>query len=300
MATDGVKIIDGDLAHDTYWSIMDLYDKGVDISTIKREMPFFRRDYGIDEDFYHEIYVTAYALAMWEIGALTEGILNQVRKVIDKRAGVKTWTAIEDAKAGNERQRELDRLWKKISQPNTKIRKRKKYRQITNFHFQPDNLLTFKLQDNHYRAVVCALINQHRGECAYTLAPTTYKSLEKPTVEALFNYDIIGIAIGAEDDTQNNIQKQPGVQELWHLFPYYGQFFFGLEQLDVLHEHFINFKDKFEKVGTLKLKDSFKRMGSLRVEGAFENFEQIFRDYENPKKILVHKRFPVKLLCDKQ
>ena len=34
MATDGVKIIDGDLAHDTYWSIMDLYDKGADIATI--------------------------------------------------------------------------------------------------------------------------------------------------------------------------------------------------------------------------------------------------------------------------
>src|SRR5689334_12022628 len=102
MATDGVKIIDGDLAHDIYWGIMDLYDKGVDISTIKREMPFIRGDYGFDEDFYHEIYVTAYALAMWEIGALTEGVLRQVRKVIDEGAGVKTWTAIEDTKAGKE------------------------------------------------------------------------------------------------------------------------------------------------------------------------------------------------------
>jgi hypothetical protein len=92
-------------------------------------------------------------------------------------------------------------------------------------------LLTFKLQDNHYRAVVCALINQYRGECSYALVPTTYKSLEKPTAEALFDYDILGIAIGAADDTQNNIREQPGVQNLWHLFPYYGQFFFGLEEL---------------------------------------------------------------------
>ena len=28
MATDGVKIIDGDLAHDTYEYIMELYDNG--------------------------------------------------------------------------------------------------------------------------------------------------------------------------------------------------------------------------------------------------------------------------------
>jgi hypothetical protein len=81
MATDGVKIIDGDLAHDTYWGIMDLYDKGADISTIKKEVPFIRSYYGVDDDFYHEIHVTAYALAMWEIGALTDGLLTQVKKL---------------------------------------------------------------------------------------------------------------------------------------------------------------------------------------------------------------------------
>ena len=70
MATDGIKIIDGDLAHDTYWGIMDLYDSNVDIATIKTEIPFARSRYGIEEDFYHEIFVTSYALAFWEIGGL--------------------------------------------------------------------------------------------------------------------------------------------------------------------------------------------------------------------------------------
>lgn len=36
MATDGIKIIDGDCAHDTYWGIMDLYDSGADLTTIER------------------------------------------------------------------------------------------------------------------------------------------------------------------------------------------------------------------------------------------------------------------------
>jgi glycine dehydrogenase len=31
MATDGVKIIDGDTAYDTYWGIMDLCDIGADV-----------------------------------------------------------------------------------------------------------------------------------------------------------------------------------------------------------------------------------------------------------------------------
>ena len=36
MATDGVKIIDGDLAHDTYEYIMELYDSGASGEIIKK------------------------------------------------------------------------------------------------------------------------------------------------------------------------------------------------------------------------------------------------------------------------
>ena len=38
MATDGVKIIDGDTAHDTYWGIMDLYESAADFNTIKKNL----------------------------------------------------------------------------------------------------------------------------------------------------------------------------------------------------------------------------------------------------------------------
>ena len=41
MATDGVKIIDGDLAHDTYEYIMELYDSGASAEIIlKSATPF--------------------------------------------------------------------------------------------------------------------------------------------------------------------------------------------------------------------------------------------------------------------
>ena len=42
MATDGVKIIDGDLAHDTYEYIMELYDNGASAEIIKKEIPFIK------------------------------------------------------------------------------------------------------------------------------------------------------------------------------------------------------------------------------------------------------------------
>ena len=90
MATDGVKIIDGDLAHDTYEYIMELYDNGASAEIIKKEIPFIKEDYGDETDFYHEIFVTAYALAFWEIGELTDEILNEVKRVIELKAGVKS------------------------------------------------------------------------------------------------------------------------------------------------------------------------------------------------------------------
>lgn len=43
MATDGVKIIDGDLAHDTYEYIMELYDNGASAEIIKKEIPFIKK-----------------------------------------------------------------------------------------------------------------------------------------------------------------------------------------------------------------------------------------------------------------
>lgn len=40
MAIDGVKIIDGDLAHDIYNSIIDQYDAGVDFQIIRSNFLF--------------------------------------------------------------------------------------------------------------------------------------------------------------------------------------------------------------------------------------------------------------------
>ena len=169
MATDGVKIIDGDTAHDTYWGIMDLYDSGADFDTINKEFPLIQADYF--DDFDNEIYVTSCALGHWEMGQMTDDKLAYVKSIIDKGACVKEW-AENNEKDGKSRQKELDKFWKKISQTNTKVRARKKFRKITNFYFQPDELLTFQLKDGNYRAVICASIDQYRGQCNYILVPT--------------------------------------------------------------------------------------------------------------------------------
>ena len=296
MATDGVKIIDGDTAHDTYWGIMDLYDSGADFEKITAEFPLIQVEYL--DDFDNEIYVTSCALALWEIGQMTKDDLIYVKSIIDKGACVKVWSEEYDPKEGKARQKELDKFWKKISQTNTKVRARKKYRKITNLYFQPDDLLTFQHKDGNYRAVVCASIDQYRGQCNYILVPTTYNSSKKPTVGDLKDKEILGRLIGSGYDQQTTKEHQPGIERIWNYVGGDCNFFFGVVKLAVDHKDFVNFKDKFEKVGSLKIVEGLKQTGSFGYEGSFERFEDIFADLENHIKVYQYKKYPVLTLCD--
>lgn len=295
MATDGVKIIDGDTAHDTYWGIMDLYDSGADFDTIDKEFSLIQADF-ID-DFDNEIYVTSCALALWEMGQMTDEKLAYVKSIIAKGACVKEWTE-NNEKDGKSRQKELDKFWKKISQTNTKVRARKKFRKITNFYFQPDDLLTFQLKDGNYRAVICASIDQYRGQCNYILVPTTYNAIIKPTVDDLKDKEILGRQIGSGYDQKTTKERQPGIERIWKLTGGNCNFFFGVIKLAVAHKDFSNFKDRFEKVETLKIIEGLKETGSFGYLKEFERFETIFGDLENHIKIFQYKKYPVTTLCD--
>ncbi|WP_316814201.1 hypothetical protein [Pedobacter heparinus] len=297
MATDGVKIIDGDLARDTYDHIMDLYDSDANIETIKKEVPFVKEDYGVDTDFYHELFVTAYALAFWEFGELTDNILNEVKRVIDLKAGIKLWTEECNENEGKKRQKELDKLLKKISQPNQKIRKRKKYKLIKNFYFQPDDVLTFQLSNENYHAVICAKVTQQRGQCTYDLVGTTYKSKKKPTIEDLKTCFIAGREIGSEYDAKKTLEEQPNVDEIWR-YAKNDNFFFGVCYDLVTHRDIISFKDKFEVIGKLKIKESFKKDGSYGYASTFDRFESTFSDFDNHMKVFGQQKYPVTLLCE--
>jgi len=296
MATDGVKIIDGDTAHDTYWGIMDLYDSGADFKTIDNELPLIQSEY-ID-DFDNEIYVTACALALWEIGQMTTEKLTYVKTVIDKGACVQVWTEEFDLKTGIQRQKELDKLWNKISQPCKKVRQRKKFRKITNLHFQPDDLLAFKLKDGNYRAVICVSIDQNRGRCNYILVPTTYNSIKKPRIEELIHTEILGYEIYSGYNQQTTMEMQPGIERIWNLSGQNCNFFLGVDRLVVAHKDFIDFKDKFECVGTLKIIDGFKEKGTFGYEDNFERFEDRLSNLDKYIKDFKFNKYPITTLCD--
>ncbi len=75
---------------------MDLYDSGADFDTINKEFPLIQA-YHFD-DFDNEIYVTSCALALWEMGQMTEEKLTYVKSIIDKGACVIVWTEECDLK----------------------------------------------------------------------------------------------------------------------------------------------------------------------------------------------------------
>lgn len=284
MATDGVKIIDGDTAHDTYWGIMDLYDNGATIETIRHEIPFPAPDYY--EDFDAEIYTTAYALAIWEIGHMADEILQEVRRVIDKGAGAKDWAEM-DVEMGKERQQELDILWDKIRFPNKEVREVKVYKLISDLLFSENDILTFLLPDNNYYATIVFKIEQYRGNCQYHFGKFLYKDEQAPTIKDIENAQIIGkkipsgfgmditgiLSIGMEE-----IMNQGGIEAvLKREAEKTGSYTIGMNKTCVSHEHLTNFRDKFQKIGKLKMKENYKETSSLNIATDFDTFCQPFQ-----------------------
>lgn len=145
-------------------------------------------------------------MAFWEIGELTDEILNEVKRVIELKAGVNLWTKDVDEKEGKKRQKVLDRFLEKISAPNKKVRNRKKYRVVKNLYFESNDVLSFKLSDNNYCAIICAQITQEKSQITYDFVLTTYKGKQKPTIETLKDEFIVGHLMGGP--SRKEILKQ--------------------------------------------------------------------------------------------
>lgn len=297
MAIDGVKIINSDLAHDAYWGIMDLYDSGIDFAHIEERFPLNKLDYFDDVD--NEIYITACALAYWELGKLTPEMLLLVKAVIEKGAGVELWIENSD-KEGKARKRELENFWKKVSHENAKIRQPKIYRKITSLLFRPDTLLTFQLANHNYVAIICIDVVQRRGRCSYLFARTTYNNIKRPTLADILEVDIVGRRMGTGYDQQTTKEMQPGVERVWN-FEYEGgncNYFFGISQFIIEHKTLINFTKKFQNIGSLKIIPGLKMAGSTSVMSSFEEIENEFADLENRIKVFGEKKYPAKILCE--
>ena len=273
MATDGVKIVDGDFAHDLYSEFMELYDAGKPIDEIKAAIETQRDP---DDGFEQEIFITVYALALWQVGELTPEILQEVKQAIERGAGAEVWAEEIDEKEANKRRRELEKFWLKINQPNPKPRKRKFYKVITNFVFDENEVLVFQIPDGNYCATILVEIFQHQGRCHYYFVASTYKSRTKPTLDDIKSSEIIG-------------RKKPLG---------FGNYGVWLDTISVGPKLLRSFKDNFEQIGKLKILEVHKEIGS---SGGAQDFASFCWKWENTElliKNLERVKFPLQELLE--
>ncbi|GAB5399272.1 MAG: hypothetical protein Aureis2KO_08570 [Aureisphaera sp.] len=295
MATDGTKIIDGDTAHDTYWGIMDLYDSGAEIEMILHQFPLKETDYF--DDFDHEIYVTSCGLAYWELGLMTPERIQFIKDIINKGACVKEWTQYSE-KEGKSRKSVLKRYMSKIEKTNQKVRKRKKYRKITNFVFNENSVLSFKLSTGEYAVTVCVKIFQYRGSCMYWLVPIDYKSQEKPTIEKILNSEILGRTIFSGFTREQMRTKQPGIENIWNYSAGTPNFAFGFSIQSIEHINLLKIEDKFQVIGELSVIEGLKEIGSIGGVDSFEGLEEIYTDLNEQIKLFRNQKYPVSIVIN--
>lgn len=256
MATDGVKIIDGDFAHDLYSTFMDMYDASESVESIKAQCEEQYKD-PLDE-FDLEIFITVYALALWEIGELSPEILAEAQEIIARGAGVQVWTEECSAKEGQRRQRELDKLLSKISTVNPRIRKRRTYKTVAKFVFDENEVLTFQLPDNNYCAAILMEVYQYRGRCDYQFLISTYKSTQKPTLADIINANLISRRIPSSN----------------------GQYILVFSLMTTGPKALKAYASQFERLGKIPIRSEVKCGGTYYNSSNFSDFIRPWLNFE--------------------
>lgn len=296
MATDGTKIIDGDRAHDTYWGIMDLYDSEASLEMIMEEYPL--KPIECIDDFDLEVYVTSCGLAYWEIGLMTKDRFGYINEVVANNACVDVWRKLSE-KEGASRSKVLKSFIRKIGKKNPKVRKPKKYRKISNFIFDENEVLVFKLKDGSYRSAICMKIDQYRSNCNYWLVPITFQNSNKPSLESIQEEGILGSRIGSGFTREETKKMQPGIEVVWNYIGGKPNFLFGYVVDAVEHKDLLKFKHRFERIGQINFLDGLKKPGSFGYALNFERLENRYRDLENEIRIFNYEKYPISLLVRK-
>jgi len=249
MAIDGVKIIDNDTAHDIYDNIIEAFKYDTCGMEDLREEFGSMEDEFIDDDLEHEIYITAYALAMWKIGGITEKQIQDVKELVAKGAD-DYWNKVEeDGKA--KRQKELEKLLKQISKPNEKIIKQYVFKEVDETLFEPDEVFAFPFGDGTYGATFLIDYFYDRLELYYQFGEVILKTPHLPTLEEVLASKVFG-------------KKGQGFEK--------GR--------TVGHKKLKTFRNKFQKIGTIKIRKAEKAMMKACPASSFKDF---IVDWNNSK-----------------
>lgn len=77
-----------------------------------------------------------------------------------------------------------------------------------------------------------------------------------------------------------------------------GSFLTGMDKTGIDHKDFINFSDKFHRIGTIKIRTEFKDTGSMSGISNFDDFTREFPNLDNYIKIFKADTFKIKDLIE--
>lgn len=250
MAIDGVGIIDSDFAHDVYNFIMEMYHSGESIENIRNKINKFNLTCC---ELDYEIFTTVYALAMWEIGKLTNEQLQDVKDIVSKGAS-SLWIDISP-NAPKARQKILNKFLQKIEQPNLKIKKRKKYKKIVNTLFSKGEILAINI-NNQYHCVIFNNFYQYGNDAYYSFVVTTYSSDVKPNIENILLEEI-------------PVTKKTNTGK------------YGIRTLHIYYKFIEEYKSHFLKCGIIHIDPQAENLG-------FSTQVNEFDDLQDMEKEMVH------------
>ena len=240
---------DSDTAQEYYAFLLERYNNGTRKERLyamyeeaKKESCFDACDY--------EMCVTAHILAFWEIGLITQQMIDDLKAVVDREALSKYLQEECGGEAGKEHRDQLGKLLVQISQPNPNPRKRQRPPKIAAL-FSVGDILSFRCVDGTYGGAVVLSIERMAGFCLYGICRTNLSSPDQPSIEEVVTEGFV---------LANKVPSGNGDEDGMALLPWYNE---------ILHEDLKTFTDRFTIIGRVKVK---KKYGQSSITNSFDDF----------------------------
>jgi hypothetical protein len=126
------------------------------------------------------------------------------------------------------------------------------------------DLLTFKAADNRYKALLCISTYKEKSPQNYTFAALTYDSIEKPSIENLYESEFFGI--GNTRDEYYSYSEED-LKRIWTIHPEVKPYCLGAYGLLIFRKDFMKIRDNFEFIGNFKIIDNLDKQarGSMNA-----------------------------------
>ncbi|MDY0904757.1 hypothetical protein [Pedobacter sp. CFBP9032] len=238
MGAWGTAISSNDTYADIYGKFFDLYNDGLDVSEISKNLIADNQETINDKDNCNNFWF-ALAKAQWECKQLDKDIFDQVKKVIETGEDLGVWRQLDaDEKDIKKRKVVLDKFLTDLQTERPKAKSRKN-KIICQPVFEKGDCLTFKLENGNYGgAVVLEAIKD--SEYGHNLIATTrIDQPSKPTKKDFENAEVLVMNYASCDN-------EPNVK--WYLPIRHKQIAHLIERVENIEVH-INYDIKNSMLG---------------------------------------------------